>query len=149
MRRFGVHGLGSEFSIQFDISEKDFTIHSGMNDMPPGSMFYAVTLKGLNAHVEVLNDYIPSEDQRSSSFPVLSEHAEERDVLSSEWGKFGEDRWGYLSSGERWRQVRFRGGIFAKYGLVDKKAAELFDQIIHSACITPDSDSPSGMLHKQ
>ena len=69
---------------------------------------------------------------------IISDHVEKRSMLDYAGRPIGENYWGYLSTGERWRQARFfKGGVVAKYGLVNEKEAELFDRVISSVCLLP------------
>ena len=65
---------------------------------------------------------------------VFSDHVEQRGIFDDKGRLIGEDHWGYLKRGERWRKVRISGWV-AKYGFVNEKEAELFDRVISSACL--------------
>lgn len=69
--------------------------------------------------------------------PALSDHSGEREVLNTRGTQVGTDRWGYLSTGHRWRLVTFPSGDAVGYRPVSPKEASLFDQIISSACVSP------------
>jgi hypothetical protein len=95
----------------------------------------------------VISDQIYFEQDLQSVWPVFSEHFEERDVRdaygrvagSDRWGywKNGEDKWGNLTSGKRWRLIKFAGGEEVGYLPTSPQEALLFDQIINSACLLP------------
>jgi hypothetical protein len=133
-----MHRIDSDFGTQFDLSEKDFVVHSGLRDMPPG-MLYVVTLKSRSTNMVVWRDD-GIFNELKSAFPVFSEHVEERVVRTPTGHIVGEDRWGYLKSGERWRYVTFSRGDAVGYRPTRPKEASLLDQAISSACLLPASD---------
>jgi hypothetical protein len=125
----GVHRIRSDFGIRFDAPEKAFTVHAGLRDMPPGTL-YVVKLKGADPNIVVWRD--------DDIFSVFSEHIEERNIRDATGRIFGTDRWGYLQSGERWRYVRFSSGDAAGYKPTVPKQANLLDQVVNSACFLQD-----------
>ena len=128
----GVRRIQANFGTQFDVSQSLFTVEAGMRDMPPGTL-YVVTLKnGRNNMVVWQNDEIFSELKSGVSNPVG-----ERQIRSTNGIIVGEDRWGYLNDGDRWRYVRFFIGDAVGYQPVSPRQAALFDQIISSACVSP------------
>jgi hypothetical protein len=130
--------IHSDFGTQFDVPEKDFTVHSGMRDMPPGTL-HVVTLKDRSTNIVIWHDD-DIFNELKSAFPVFSEHVEERDVRTPIGRLVGKDRWGYLKSGERWRYVTFSGGDAVGYRPTHPKEASLLDQVINSACLLPASE---------
>ncbi len=71
---------------------------------------------------------------------IISAHVEKRTVVNDSGEVQGDDYWGYLDSGEQWRQIRlYRGGVVAKYGFVGKEQSKLFDRAINSLCYMSDT----------
>jgi hypothetical protein len=137
MHRIGSERFGPLLGIQFDIPEKDFTFRTTNLDMPPGTL-YLVTVKNRNTSMEISNGVgLTFEKDLDSAFPVFSTHVEERNVRSPSGQVIGEDRWGYLRSGEVWRHVRFFEGDEVGYRPMALQEARLLDQVISSACIVP------------
>jgi hypothetical protein len=135
----GVHRVRSDFGIRFDAPEKAFTVHAGLRDMPPGTL-YVVTLKDADAHIVVWRDDDIFRDLKIA-YPVFSEHIEERNIRDATGRIFGTDRWGYLQSGERWRYVRFSTRDAVGYEPTSPKQANLLDQVVNSACFSGDEIS--------
>jgi len=138
----GVRRIRSDFGIRFDASEKAFTVHAGLQDMPPGTL-YVVKLK--DAEPNIPNIVVWRDDDvfrdLKSVYPVFSEHIDERNIRDATGRIFGIDRWGYLQSGERWRYVRFSTGDAAGYEPTPPKQANLLDQVVNSACFSRDETS--------
>lgn len=55
----------------------------------------------------------------------FSTRVEKRPVLDETGQVVGEDHRDYLSTGERWRKLNFRGRVTVKYGLVSESEAQL------------------------
>jgi hypothetical protein len=127
----GVRRIDSDFGTQFDVSEKDFTVHSEMRDMPPGTLYVVVPMN-LRANIVIWRDDEIFNDLKST-LPIFSERNEERDIRTSEGSLVGEERWGYLN-GERWRYVRFSRGDAVGYRPARPREASMLDQVIGSAC---------------
>lgn len=139
-----------QYGFQFDVPEKDFTIHEGTQDAPPGLHGFSLNLKKNSASFMAIEQAEPA---TMGSVPVPlalidSGPVGKRMIFDEEGNTVGEDSWGYLDGGERWRRVRLRGRIVvrygsvnekdaARYGSVHKNDAESFDQVISSACISP------------
>jgi hypothetical protein len=136
---YGVHRITSDFGIQFDAPEKPFTVHGGLRDMPPGTL-YVVQLKDSDANVMVWRDDDVFKDLKFA-YPVFSEHMEERNVRDATGRIFGTDRWGYLQSGERWRYARFSTGDAVGYEPTPPRQADLLDKVVNSACFSRDDIS--------
>jgi hypothetical protein len=134
-----VHRITSDFGIQFDAPEKPFTVHGGLRDMPPGTL-YVVQLKDSDANVMVWRDDDVFKDLKFA-YPVFSEHMEERNVRDATGRIFGTDRWGYLQSGERWRYARFSTGDAVGYEPTPPRQADLLDKVVNSACFSRDDIS--------
>jgi hypothetical protein len=134
----GTHRINADFGTQFDVREKDFTIRSGMRDLPPG-ILHSVRLKDGTASMVIWHDD-DIFNELKSAFPVFSEHVKERHVNTPQGSSVGKDRWGYLSSGERWRYVTFSSGDAVGYRPIRPEEASLLDQVISSACLLPARD---------
>jgi hypothetical protein len=132
----GVHRIRSDFGIRFDAPEKAFTVHAGLRDMPPGTL-YVVKLKDADPNIVVWRDDDIFRDLKSA-YRVFSEHIEERNIRDATGRIFGTDRWGYLQSGERWRYVRFSTGDAVGYEPTPPKQANVLDQVVNSACFSRD-----------
>ena len=132
----GVHRIRSDFGIRFDAPEKAFTVHAGLRDMPPITL-YVVKLKDAGAKIVVSGDDDDFRDLKIA-YSVFSEHIEERNIRDATGRIFGTDRWGYLQSGERWRYVKFSTGDAVGYEPTTPKQANLLDQVVNSACFSRD-----------
>jgi len=102
--------------------------------MPPFDHGFDLTPKNSTSVLDI--SFGPPSTQGAAVDPslVFSDHIEKRNIFDDKGQLIGEDNWGYLKSGERWRQVHLRGSAYVKYGFVDEKDAKLFDQVINSAC---------------
>jgi hypothetical protein len=92
----GCNRINSDFATPFGAPEKDFTVHSGLRDLP--GTLYVVTLKRRSANIVIWHgggDEIFRE--LNFAFPVFSEHVEDRDVRAVKGTLAGKDHWGYLS----------------------------------------------------
>lgn len=130
----GMRRMGNQYGFQFDVLVKDFTIREGTTDAAP--LVHGFDLKPKNS-VSGLDISFGGDTMESMAVDparVFSSHVEQRSIFDDKGHMIGEDYWGYLNSGERWRRVRLSGWV-AKYGFVKKKDAELFDQVINSVCI--------------
>jgi hypothetical protein len=135
----GMRRIGNPSGIQFDITTSHLSVHEGVEDAPPSAHgFYlqpSSGKSGLNISFGPLNF---GEGTVSDPDAIFLEHLEKRTIVDETGHPVGEDYWGYLKSGERWRRVwLFKGGILAKYGFVDKNDAETLDRVIESACLLP------------
>jgi hypothetical protein len=129
----GTRRINSDFGTQFDVSEKDFTVHSGTSDIPPG-IGYVVRIKNRKTNLMIWRDGIAFVELKSA-FPIISEHVEVRVIRTPKGRAVGEDHWGYLKSGEHWRYVKFSWGDVVGYRPASPQEAGLLDQVINSACI--------------
>jgi len=136
----GMRRNRSDFGTQFDASEKAFTVHAGLRDMPPGKL-YVVKLKDGDAKRVVWRDDDIFRNLKTA-YPFFSKHVEERNIRTSTERVFGTDRWGYLQSGERWRYVRFSSGDAVGYESTPPKQASMLDQSTGSACFSRDASFP-------
>ena len=132
----GVYRIRSDFGIQFDVPERAFTVHAGLRDMPPLTL-YMVKLEDAGANIVVSGDDDDFRDLKIA-YPVFSKHTEERNIRDATGRIFGTDRWGYLQSGERWRYAKFSTGDAVGYGPTTPKQANLLDQVVNSACFSRD-----------
>lgn len=123
----------ADFGIQFDVTEKEFTIDSGVRDMPAGTL-YVVKLRSSDANLLIWHDDEIFRNLKSA-WPVFSKHFEERKIRSRSGQIFGTDRWGYLNSGMRWRYVVFSTGDATGYEPSSPREASLLDQVVSSACL--------------
>jgi hypothetical protein len=129
--------MGDRYGFQFDAFAKAFRMTEGENDMPP-------LIHGFRLQPEHSNSLLTI-SFGSESYPgimsdpavTLLQHFEKRSIADDSAHVIGQDSWGYLNTGERWRQFRLSGAV-ARYSFVDKYDAELFDGILSSACfLTP------------
>ncbi len=133
----GMRRIGDQYGFQFDVPIKDFAISEGTSDAIP--VVHGFDLKLKNG-VSVLG--ISFGSRATESIPVdpasvFSNHVEKRSIFDDKGEPIGEDDWGYLDSGERWRRIQLRGRGVAKYNFVNEKEAELFDRVISSVCLLP------------
>jgi hypothetical protein len=132
----GVRRIRADFGTQFDISEQAFVVHVGAQDMPPG-VNYSVTPKVSKALL-VITSHDTWQDVENA-FPAFSEDMHKRKFRSANGVSVGTDYWGSLKNGERWRFVKFLNRDAAAYLPTTPAEATLFDQIISSACFSPDA----------
>ena len=128
------HRIAGDFGVQFDAPKKVFTVHAGIRDMPPGTL-YVVKLRDGDAHIVIWRDDSVFRDLKNA-YPIFSKHIEERTVRDTTGRSLGMDQWGYLQTGERWRYVKFSIGDAVGYEPRPPKEANLLDQVINSACFS-------------
>jgi hypothetical protein len=131
-----VRRITSDGGVQFEVPENTFIASKVSRDMPPGTM-NVVKLKNDDASFIVWHDDDFFRDLKTA-YPVFSSKTGQRDVVTAGNGKFGTDRWGYLETGERWRYVVFSSGDAAGYKPTVVEHAAALDQVLASACISPD-----------
>jgi len=132
----GMRRIGNRYGIQFDVPKNEFTFGEGRSDAGP--LVGGFDLSTKNGHsLLVISTRRPLENVAIDPVRVMSKHVEKRTILDDKGLPIGEDNWGYLSSGERWRKVQFQGMVAARYSLVSETEARLFDQVINSACFLP------------
>jgi hypothetical protein len=132
----GMRRIGDQYGFQFDVPLSNFTISEGTSDTIPVMHGFRLRPKNSTSALQVSFGQRPMESMAVDPARILSDHVEKRSIFDSKGHPIGEDYWGYLNSGERWRQVRlFKGGDVAKYGFVKQEEAELFDRVISSACL--------------
>ena len=131
MRRVGDRGL------EFDVSTKDFSVTEGTTDAAPVVHGFDLAPKQSKATLEI--EFGGRSMESIAPDPALTflNQVVRRPIFDDKGKQIGEDEWGYRDTGERWRHLRFTGIGTAKYGLVDTRDAEKFDQIINSACFAP------------
>lgn len=133
----GMRRIGNRYGVQFDVPAKEFTVSEGWGDAIP--VAHGFDLSPKNSKSLLVISLARPLDNVAAVDPmrVFSTHVENRTVYDDKGVPIGEDNWGYLRSGERWRKVQFRGRVAARYGLVDRLEAKLFDRVINSACVLP------------
>lgn len=132
----GMERIGNNNGVQFDVSAKDFTIGEGWSDAAPLTHGFDLCPKNGKSLMSIELGK-PLDNMAVDPIRVFSVRVESRSVFNDKGQVIGEDSWGYLSSGERWRNIHFRGRVAVKYGLVSESDARLFDRVINSACILP------------
>jgi hypothetical protein len=136
----GKQRISSQFGIQFDVDQSEFVIKKVPRDMPPGTLYLVTPVHDGAGLVIWYDDMF---DEFRLALPTLSEHVQEREIFTAHGTHVGHDRWGYLSTGDRWRLVTFLSGDAAGYRPVDTKKASVMDQVINSACVLPNGHSAS------
>lgn len=136
----GVRRAAKDLEIEFDISEPNLVLdHGGVGwtDNPlPG---HVITVKNRGSVAMYISRWHLDDLDKNSKFvwPMFSEHVEERDVHNAHGGVVGEDHWGIWERGKRWRFVKFAGGLEeVGYPPTPANEAQLFDQVISSACFS-------------
>lgn len=138
----GMTRIGEEPGYQFDILKRDFSVKedSGVPDTLEDYPRRAFAIRHMRGTSVLSISFGERHMKAMATDPVrvISSHVEQRRLVDARGNQVGEDSWGFLNTGERWRQLRlFKGAVVAKYGFVDKKQAALFDRIINSVCLTP------------
>jgi hypothetical protein len=104
--------------------------------MPPGLLGFGLTLINSKSTLDIsLGSQLGT--VAVDPISVFSAHIEKRTITDYKGRQIGEADWGNLNTGERWRNVRFGGRVVAKYGFINEKNAEVFDQVINSVCLLP------------
>lgn len=134
MSRIGAR-RGDRYMLQFDVPVESVRVHEGDQDTPPFAYGFDIRLQaGGESYLEIsfgpLSDS-PDVDRKRAA----SERIVKRTIVDDQGHSVGEDNWGYLEPERRWRRARFQGWVQAEYGFVNGKDADLFDQIIKSACL--------------
>jgi len=133
----GMRRIGAKSGIQFDVPLRDFAVSSGCTDAPPLSCGSTITSSNDPAARLFIEYPFAFSAVGIDPISTFSEHKEQRDIHDAEWSVVGRENWGYLNSGERWRQVRLTPGrIAVQYGFTKRESAERFDRIIGSACFS-------------
>lgn len=133
----GSKRLGDGPGIQFEVSTDEFTIREGTTDAAP--FIHSFDLKQKTGSSKMQIDYGPAAALAAvDPAVVFSSDVQKRTIFNSSGKPVGQDTWGYLSSGERWRRVHFKGFVHVKYDFVQAKEAERFDRVINSACVASD-----------
>jgi hypothetical protein len=129
--------IGDGYGLQFDIPTKLITLHEGVSDTVPVVHGFGLRPKDSSSLLEISFGNHSTQGFAVDPAPVFSARVEKRNIVDDRGHPIGEDYWGVLGSGERWRQVRISGGGVARYGFVNKKDADVFDRVIGSACFLP------------
>jgi hypothetical protein len=122
-------------AIEFDVPETNFVLKSMTQDSPPGEV-HLVRIRDRNEGLEISN-FVLSFEKELMGFPTHSVHVHQSAIRTSHGRKIGEDHWGYLKTGERWRYLRFTGGEEDGYRPMLPKYADQLDEVISSACLAP------------
>src|SRR5215469_657624 len=136
MNRIGARP-GDRYMLQFDVPVKSVSVHEGEEDAPPFAYGFGIRPQaGGESFLEI--SYGPQRnwwdvDRKRAA----SERVAKRIIVDDQGRSVGEDDWGYLEPERRWRRARFQGWVQAEYGFVNAKDADLFDEIIKSACLLP------------
>jgi hypothetical protein len=131
--------VAEDLDIKFDVPEAVFAFDSGRTRMTdsPLPAIYVVTVKNRSMNsMQISNWFLPFEWDSKIAWPVFSEHMEERDVRNIYGNVLGKERWGYFKTGDRWRLIKFAGKEEVGYPPMPLKEAQLFDQVISSACFS-------------
>jgi len=127
--------VGNTLGVKFDFATTDFTVSEGTTDTVPVVHGFRLRLRNGVSVMDISFGRHPMQTMATDPALTFSKHVEKRPVRDGSGHTLGEDYWGYLNTGERWREARFfRGGIIARYGFANEKDAALFDQVIRSAC---------------
>jgi hypothetical protein len=133
--------------MKFDTPDAGLYLSSHVLDMPPATEYCVSAERDGKTALLISDTWLPIETDLQSEWPVFSDHVEERGVHYTSGRAVGDDHWGYFKSGEewkRWRLVKFIGGGEAGYLPTPLKEAQLYDQIISSACVPPLPQGPDG-----
>jgi hypothetical protein len=138
----GMTRIGDQYGLQFDALLTNFAIHEGTSDTIPVVHGFRLRLKNTESALEISFGQRPLKNMAIDPVRIFSKHVEQRSIFDDQGHSIGEDYWGYLNTGGCWRQARFfKGGVVAEYGFVNEKEAELFNQVISSACLLSASGS--------
>lgn len=139
MNRIGARP-GDRYTVQFDVPVKSVRVHEGDQDMPPFAYGFGIRPRaGGESFLQI--SYGPQRNWPDVDRKrAVSARIVRRVIVDDQGRSVGEDEWGYLDPDRRWRRTRFQGWVQAEYGFVSGKDADLFDEIIKSACLQP---SPS------
>lgn len=135
MHRFSARLVIFPDAVEFDVPETDFMVESGTRDMPVGEV-HLITIRGRSERLELSNERL-SFEKELVGFSAHSVHVYQSAIRTSHGRKIGEDHWGYLKTGERWRYLRFTRGEEDGYRPMLPKDADLLDKVISSACLAP------------
>lgn len=130
----GMKRIGNRNGIQFDVSVKEFTIHEGCSDAAPVRCAFGLSTN--NRSLMEIWVQGPLREPGVDPRKVFSKHIEKRSIFDDHGRVIGEDVWGYLDRGERWRRAEFPGSVAAEYRLINESDATLFDTVISSACFS-------------
>lgn len=136
----GVRRIGRDLSIKFDIPVSRLAFDSGETGWSdrPNRQHYDIAFQdqsSITMRIEVW-PYFNLNRNLQLAWPKFSERVEERDVRNAHGGVVGKDHWGVWNDGKRWRLVIFAGREEVGYLPTPAKEADLFDQVISSACFS-------------
>lgn len=133
----GMRRIGERYGFQFDVQAGDFMIHEGTSDAFP-------FVHGFDLHPKNSDSFLgigwgvlqTTKETMGPDDPILNSprRIEKRRVFDDKGNPVGEDSWGYLENGDRWRRVRFIGRLDVSYNSVRERDAVLFDEVINSTC---------------
>jgi hypothetical protein len=128
--------VARDLRIKFDVPESTFYGETGPTDNPLPE--HGVAVKHGSASTLRMSQWrLDDLDRRLQlEWPMFSKHVEERDVRDSHGGVVGKEHWGVWKDGVRWRLVTFDEGGEVGYPPTPIREAQLFDQVIGSACFS-------------
>lgn len=123
-----------KYGVQFELNGK-VKLHRGRWDVD--YVRHVVTLPRSKSYMEFwfgpyAIDLTPDDEQF-----INSTDFHERNITGEHGSTFGEDSWGSLKDGGKWRQTAFAGEGGARYVNAQPDDAGVFDRIIDSACVAP------------
>jgi hypothetical protein len=135
MHRISARLLIFPDAVEFDVPETIFVLKSMTQDSPPGEVHF-VRVRDRNEGLEISNFGL-SFEKDLAGFAAHSAHAYQTTIRTSHGRKIGEDHWGYLKTGERWRYLKFTRAEEDGYRPMPPKYADLLDNVLSSACLAP------------
>jgi len=131
----GMRRIGQGYGFQVDVPLPKIGVSEGMSDAPPLKHVFALTPHGSPSALKI--SFGAPESEGVDPLVVFSKHLEKRRMLDDKGHLIGEDAWGYVGTGERFRRVHVGASIDLTYDFVNQRDSELFDEIIDSLCILP------------
>jgi len=131
--------IGGPHGYQFEVAKNTFSVQEGTQDMPPFEHGYRLTPKDGSSVLEISFGKIPMPSMSTDPRSTVSKQVIKRNIVDQNGNVLGDDYWGYLTTGEQWREIRlYKGGVLATYGFSNRTEAKLFDHIMNSVCVLPD-----------
>jgi hypothetical protein len=129
-------GSFGDLPIKFDVPECTLTVVDTESDSPGEKLYYiwVKNSRSIPMWISELEFYYLTPSFQG--WRTFSEHIEKGVVRNVNGRIVGEDHWGVWKEGERWRLVVFPGHEEVGYPPTPNKQAELFDQVISSACFS-------------
>ena len=132
--------IGEQYGFQFDVPVAGFivNVNEGASDTPlqPAHGFN-VRPKNSDSILAIgWGGFRTAKESMGPDDPILdlANHVKKRRVFDDNGNPIGEDSWGYLINGDRWRRVRLIGRLEVSYSSVRERDAVLFDEVINSTC---------------